>query len=120
MASVAQTDREFPVICADHLPKNRLNFLKSIPIERRTEVVHQWIQVLIMAEVDHGVLQEVPPPILNGAYGELGKAMSAYIEIMQVITLPFPFPYSQAALLMIILYSLVAPFVMVTWTHNSV
>jgi len=120
MASVAQTDREFPVICADHLPKNRLNFLKSIPIERRTEVVHQWIQVLIMAEVDHGVLHEVPPPILNGAYGELSKAMSAYIEIMQVITLPFPFPYSQAALLMIILYSLVAPFVMVAWTHNSV
>jgi len=119
MASVAQTDSEFPVICADYMPEIRVEFLKDLPSERRTEVVYQWIQVLIMSEVDHGVLRQVPPPILNGAYQELGKAMCAYIEIMQVITLPFPFPYSQAALLMIILYMLVAPFVMVAWTHNA-
>jgi len=119
MASVAQTNRKFPVICAEVLPKTRVDFLEDLPLERKTEVVYQWIQVLIMNEVDHGVLHQVPPPILNGAYAELGKALSAYIEIMQIITLPFPFPYSQAALLMIILYMIVAPFVMVGWTHDS-
>mmetsp|Transcript_84132 Transcript_84132/g.204040 ORF Transcript_84132/g.204040 Transcript_84132/m.204040 type:complete len:549 (+) Transcript_84132:68-1714(+) len=60
----------------------------------KAELVFQWIQQLIVENIDTGVLR-IPPPILSRAFQEMANGMVAYHEAMKITTIPFPFPYAQ-------------------------
>lgn len=119
MAAVSgQTHRDFPVICASLMPQKNLEFLKSLQGEARVEVAYQWICTLIMSEHQWGVLGHVPAPLMNGCLGELYASMREYATIHQIVTLPFPFPYSQVCLVMIMVYMITTPFAMLSWASH--
>jgi hypothetical protein len=68
-----------------------------------------------MSALDNGLLN-VPPPILSRVFQELEKAMVEYNQVMQIMTISFPFPYAQVSVVMIWFYMLIAPLVLVEWT----
>lgn len=110
--------RDFKIIDVDHMPARNMRCLQSLPTRQRVEVVYQWINGLIIGEVKNGLLN-VPPPILSRVFQEMEKAMIEYNQVVQIMTLPFPFPYSQVCFMMIVGHVICTPIVMCYYTSNA-
>merc|ERR1719217_1180665 len=100
------------------MPARNMRCLQSLPTRQRVEVVYQWINGLIIGEVKNGLLN-VPPPILSRVFQEMEKAMIEYNQVVQIMTLPFPFPYSQVCLFMVFGHMICTPFIMAHYTGQA-
>eukprot|EP00405_Crypthecodinium_cohnii_P009034 CAMPEP_0206430676 /NCGR_PEP_ID=MMETSP0324_2-20121206/6947_1 /ASSEMBLY_ACC=CAM_ASM_000836 /TAXON_ID=2866 /ORGANISM="Crypthecodinium cohnii, Strain Seligo" /LENGTH=526 /DNA_ID=CAMNT_0053896531 /DNA_START=24 /DNA_END=1604 /DNA_ORIENTATION=+ len=77
----------------------------------KVELVFQWIQQLVVENIDSGVLS-IPPPILSRAFQELATGMVQFHDAAKISSIPFPFPYAQCCDCFLVLHSLMTPFVM--------
>lgn len=83
----------------------------------KVELITQWIQQLIVDNINSGVLT-VPPPILSRSFQELSNGIVAFHDAMKISFIPFPFPYAQICDFLLVLHWCVAPFVLAHWvTH---
>jgi len=108
---------DFPIIDLEGLPTDVLQELKLYDCKLKVDIVYQWVQTLIMSSLSSGLFN-VPPPILSRVFQEMEKSMVEFNQILQVITIPFPFPYAQSAALLLALYSFFTPIVVVFWTQR--
>lgn len=74
----------------------------------RVEVILHWIQVLITESIYDGVLV-VPPPILTRAYQTLSRGMVNLHNVRRIADIPFPFPLSQATIVLLLIHNLLTP-----------
>eukprot|EP00435_Cladocopium_sp_Y103_P027074 s3021_g6.t1 len=93
----------------DHSPESR---------RRQCEVIVHWIMCLIKKSLDEGILQGVPPPILNKAISDL--AIVDIYRVRKIKEVPVPLPYSQMVLVMLTVYALVTPLVASQMVVSSV
>jgi len=80
----------------------------------KVELVFQWIQQLIVENIDTGVLT-IPAPILSRAFQEIANGMCQFHEAIKIATIPFPFPYAQTCDCLLIMHWLVTPLVVSQW-----
>eukprot|EP00418_Pyrodinium_bahamense_P062211 CAMPEP_0179078698 /NCGR_PEP_ID=MMETSP0796-20121207/35262_1 /TAXON_ID=73915 /ORGANISM="Pyrodinium bahamense, Strain pbaha01" /LENGTH=451 /DNA_ID=CAMNT_0020776013 /DNA_START=29 /DNA_END=1380 /DNA_ORIENTATION=+ len=85
--------------------------------DAKVELVFQWIQQLIVENIDNGVLH-IPPPILSRAFQEIANGMVAFHDAIKISTIPFPFPYAQTCECLLIMHWLVAPVVISQWVST--
>jgi len=78
--------------------------------DHQTCMVHQFIQQLIVDNMDNGVLS-IPPPILSRVFNELANGMCAFEQAMKVSLIPFPFQYAQVCDTMLFIHWVCAPWV---------
>lgn len=76
----------------------------------RVEVILHWIQVLITESIYEGVLT-LPPPILTRSYQTLSRGMVNLHNVRRIADIPFPFPLSQALIILLIVHSILTPIV---------
>lgn len=76
----------------------------------KVEMVFQWIQQLIVENIDNNVLR-IPAPILSRAFQEIANGMIAFHDAMKISTVPFPFPYAQTCECLLLLHWICTPFV---------
>jgi putative membrane protein len=100
-------DRKFRERVEQHSPRNRV------------DLVYMWINTLIMKSIKSGLLN-VPPPILSRVFQEMEKAMVEYNQMLEVMTIPFPFPYAQTAMYLLLLCGLFTPLAMCSWTSHPI
>jgi len=112
-------DHRFPVIDMESIPDKYLKTLAMKNRRQKPEVVYAWINHTIVSALDNGLLN-VPPPILSRVFQELEKAMVEYNQVLQIMTISFPFPYAQVSVVMIWFYMLMAPVVLVEWTKQPI
>jgi len=82
--------------------------------KERVMLIFQWIQLMIVRNMEAGVLA-VPPPILSRAYQELANGMVAFHECVKISDTPFPFPYAQNCELLLFLHWVLVPLVVSQW-----
>merc|ERR1719282_664079 len=82
--------------------------------DSKVELVYQWIQQLIVENIDSGVLV-IPPPILSRAFQELANGMCQFHEAIKISSIPFPFPYAQTCNWLLIMHWFVTPLVVSQW-----
>jgi len=85
--------------------------------DAKVELVYQWIQLLIVENIETGVLS-IPPPILSRSFQEIANGMVQFHEALKISTIPFPFPYAQTCDCLLLLHWLIVPFVVCTWTTH--
>jgi len=85
--------------------------------DHKMELVFYWLQVVIVEGIEKGVLA-IAPPILSRAFMELADGMVMFQDCMKISLLPFPFPYSQATLALLICHWLMTPLMICTWTQS--
>jgi len=85
--------------------------------DSKVELVFQWIQQLIVEQIDTGVLS-IPAPILSRVFQEIAEGMLRFHEAIKISTIPFPFPYAQTCDFLLILHWLVTPWVTAQWVNN--
>mmetsp|Transcript_29860 Transcript_29860/g.69457 ORF Transcript_29860/g.69457 Transcript_29860/m.69457 type:complete len:586 (-) Transcript_29860:77-1834(-) len=84
----------------------------------RVELLHSWIQGLIVDNVRNEVLS-IPPPLLTRALQEISNGMVAFHDAMKISYIPLPFPYAQACDCLLALHWLVVPFVVSQWVTSA-
>lgn len=108
---------DFPVLDISGIAHEDLEVLSHFHGRLRVDLVYQWILTLVVQNLN-GVLG-VPPPILTRVFQELEASMMQFNDILQIIEIPFPFPYAQATRILMIMYSFVTPAVVLFWTSNA-
>jgi len=83
--------------------------------DKPVELVFQWIQQLMVDGLHEGIIA-APPPVATRAFQQLASGMVSYHDAMKVAKVPFPFPYAQITIVMLIIHSIITPVVMVSWT----
>jgi len=103
-------ERGYNILDLSSLDMNTIRAL--VKEEKKAEVVAQWVKVLIINSINNGVLS-VPPPILTRVFQELDVSMGVYHEAERFSQVPFPFPYAATLDLLMILHTLITPFVVI-------
>merc|ERR1712054_200072 len=118
LALQALTDGEeiFPVMDYDSLPEESIKMVMdqgsdAEGMTARVELVYQWIQALIVASMNSGLLN-VPPPILTRVLQQMTTGMVNYNSVLDIISIPFPFPYAQVTFILLTFYVCFVPIVM--------
>jgi putative membrane protein len=110
-------DENFITIDSASLGAEHLGMLAKLDSKGRVDLVYQWIGALIMNGVKSGLLS-VPPPILSRVFQEMEKGMVEYHQVLQIMSIPFPFPYAQVSVLLLVVYMGCTPVVMVYYVGH--
>jgi len=111
--------KEFPVMDINALRGHSLTHLKICKGEERLFIICQWIQVLIIQGMSSGVLN-VPPPVLSRVFQSLEKSKCSFHQFLQIVKIPFPYPYAQATWILLGVYCIYTPCVMIWWTDSPI
>jgi len=76
-----------------------------------------WLNGLIMNALKSGLLN-VPAPILSRVFQQTEKAIVEYNQVLEVMTIPFPYPYAQTCYVLLVLMGVATPFAMCSWTTH--
>mmetsp|Transcript_133632 Transcript_133632/g.236524 ORF Transcript_133632/g.236524 Transcript_133632/m.236524 type:complete len:619 (+) Transcript_133632:103-1959(+) len=116
LASICGTQHHlFTITDIEHMPSRFIQYLKEVENHERVELSYQWINNLIVKEIASGLLN-VPPPILSRVFQAMEKSMVEYNTVVMLMTVPFPFPYSQACIILMFVHVIALPFIVVSWT----
>lgn len=108
---------KFPVIDTAAVPEDVLERLQAYNTRSRVDLVYMWLNGVIVKAMKTGLLN-VPPPILSRVFQQTEKAMVEYNQVLEVMTIPFPFPYAQTAYVLLVFMGFSTPFAMCSWTTH--
>mmetsp|Transcript_57622 Transcript_57622/g.89698 ORF Transcript_57622/g.89698 Transcript_57622/m.89698 type:complete len:610 (+) Transcript_57622:83-1912(+) len=103
---------QFDLVDVEGIDAESLKAVKAC--EAKVELIFQWIQQLIVENINTGVLS-IPPPILSRSFQEIANGMVAFHDAMKISQIPFPFPYAQTCDFLLWLHWFVVPFVVSQW-----
>mmetsp|Transcript_110961 Transcript_110961/g.358206 ORF Transcript_110961/g.358206 Transcript_110961/m.358206 type:complete len:563 (+) Transcript_110961:92-1780(+) len=103
--SMVPEDR-FSIIDPTGIDIESLQFLGTC--QRRCDVVVSWIQRLIVESMPNGVLP-IAPPILSRVFQDLSQGLVDVRSAKKLTAIPFPFPYSQMAVVLMCAFSVGMP-----------
>jgi len=86
----------------------------------KVELVTQWINLVVMANVHSGVLRHVPAPLLARASLSLVTGLVDFQIASKTVTSAFPFPYEQVTLYLLLFHWILTPFIFSTLTMSLV
>merc|ERR1719401_673515 len=98
------------------IDQEHLEFLQDC--DDRVEVIHQWVQRLIVQADDAKVLQ-IAPPILGRVYSDLASGMVALSKARRIADFPFPFPYAQMLTVLLLLITVLQPIIAATFIKSA-
>eukprot|EP01043_Picozoa_sp_COSAG02_P008002 COSAG02_NODE_248_length_27133_cov_45.131723_20_plen_642_part_00 len=75
----------------------------------RVLVAQSWLTQCIVRRRAAGGLAVDPPVLATGIYRNLQQANEAFNQCKKIVDTPFPYPYAQAVMLSIVLYTFIAP-----------
>lgn len=87
--------------------------------KHKAEMVFQWIQNLIIENIVSGVLS-IPPPLLTRTFQDLGSGMMHYHDALKYSDTPFPFPYTCATEILLMVHWLYTPIFVCTLTDSRI
>lgn len=85
--------------------------------DEQCEVLVHWIQRHIIEGYSTGLV-EVPAPILSRVFQELSRGLVNAQNVRKIAEVPFPFPYTQMSIVMLLASSLLTP-LLASITSNS-
>lgn len=76
----------------------------------RVLVAQSWVTQAVVRRRLAGGLAVDPPVLATGVYRNFQSSNDAYYQCKKIVDTPFPYPYAQAVMLMLCLYTIIAPF----------
>jgi len=106
--------RRLPVIECRGLDPKMLRTLSREPCS--LELVYHYIQAVISKGVKNEIIA-MPPPIAGRTFHVLSMCWKNYNDCREVSIIPFPFPYAQATIFLLMIVWLLTPIVMCSMTE---
>jgi len=103
MSDISKMDpSQFSHLSMDGFELSSLEYLETSPARMNT--VLQWMQRLVVENLRSGVL-DIAPPILTRVFQEFSIGYVHFIDANKLTTIPFPFEFAQAVLVMLTFFS---------------
>jgi predicted membrane chloride channel (bestrophin family) len=118
-AIASMRDENFPIIDVHAWKPEDIECLRYRDDLEKAEIVYRWITCLIIQQISSGVLN-VPPPILTRVFQQMENGIVNFNLIVQIMTIPFPFPFAQVTVVLNMVYSFFTPLVMCTWSQHAI
>mmetsp|Transcript_84312 Transcript_84312/g.132824 ORF Transcript_84312/g.132824 Transcript_84312/m.132824 type:complete len:370 (+) Transcript_84312:61-1170(+) len=109
--------KTFQVINYCAVSEKHRRCLEGHSFRNRVDLVYMWMNALVVLNTGSGLLN-IPPPILSRVFQEMEKAMVEYNQMLEVMSIPFPFPYAQCAIVLLVVVGVFVPFAMCSWTEH--
>lgn len=93
-----------------------LEFLDSV--HDRCEMLIQWVQRLVV-EAHRKQVLDISPPILSRCFQELSRGIVNLNNVRKIKDIPFPYPYNQLVIWMLLLHWLITPLLAGLFIHSS-
>jgi len=109
----------FPIIDECGIDLESKNSLADT--RHKVTLIHQWIQQLLVDAADIG-LMAAPPPFSTRAFQMLAQGVMSFNDAMRIAECPFPFPYTQTTIALLILHWIITPIATVAstdWPHGA-
>jgi len=84
----------------------------------RCEIILQWVQRLIVEGSESGVVP-IPAPILSRVFQELSRGIVNIHNVRKIAEIPFPFPYTQMVILLLLLQTMLTPLLASMTSQNA-
>jgi len=110
-------DRVQKVLGIAGLDHDTLKLMSVCEDETLLYVLVQWIQQMILHNIETGVIP-TPPPIVSRVFQDLSTGIVTLNNVRKISETPFPFPYAQALSTVIVMHAAITPFVFAVWTEN--
>jgi len=107
----------YELIDAESIDPDSLRYIRDS--DSKVELVYQWIQHLLVDNIDTGILS-IPAPLLSRVFQEINDGMIQFHQAIKISTIPFPFPYAQTCDCLLIMHYLTTPFVLSQWVSHPV
>lgn len=113
--------------CGGRYPISSKKFLRTLdhsccgahlPYMERPYLVMAWIQELLVDRQRQGGL-DVPAPILSRPYQLLSEGLTAFEQCRKLTDTPFPFPWAQFVMVLLVLHSFLAPILIVAYIRTT-
>jgi len=75
----------------------------------RVYVVMQWVMRAVVERRLANALRGAEAPVLSRTYQVLSDGMMYYMECKKIVDTPFPFPYAQFVMGMMLIFSVASP-----------
>jgi len=86
--------------------------------EHMVDMLYCWIKSLVAEAVNNHILV-VQPPMASEMLVKLDDGLSKFEHCRIIAQIPFPFPYAQSTLWLLIVNMVVTPLVMCNWAHRA-
>lgn len=106
MSIATENDLDFEIIDASGLSEPHLDYLRTQP--DKCEIIMQWIQRLIVDNMDNGVLP-IPAPVLSRVFQELSRGIVNIHNVRKITEFQFPFPAAQMIVTLLIIQWCLTP-----------
>lgn len=93
------------------------NALRAVDLHTRVYLVMQWLTDCVVLQ-GKAKWFEVEGPIVSRIYQELSDGMLGFNQARKMSDVPFPFPYAQLVMILLLVYSLTVPIVMAAWLDS--
>lgn len=87
--------------------------------DHRVELLFEWIQQLIVENIETGVLS-IPPPLLSRTFNLLSNGMTEFHNACKISSVPMPFPYAQTCEWLLLLHTIMVPMVTSQWVSHTI
>lgn len=104
-------DRTFDILDSTGIDLGSLRFLNES--NDRVEVIIQWIQRSTILNMLSGVLP-IAPPVMSRVFQEMSRGIVNLQNARKIADFPFPFPYAQTSIVMLIIHWFMCPLLATT------
>lgn len=109
-------NRDFDIIDSTGIDPKSLKFLSES--NDRVEVLIQWIQRSTILNMESGVLP-IAPPVMSRAFQEMSRGIVNLQNARKIADFPFPYPYAQTSIVMLIIHWVMCPVVAVVLLERN-
>lgn len=106
---------QYKLIDPHGLDESALRRLKNSA--SKVELVFTWIQLLLVENIDNGVLS-ITPAVLSRSFQVLSSGMVAFFDAIKITYSPFPFPYAQTCDFLLFIHWCMCPVVLAQWVEH--
>jgi len=121
--SVSKVSRHEHQARLDKLEVIDLEGLDEASVEEMTQsdhsalLVYHHLNVTVTDAINSGLIH-IPPPIAGRMYAKLSEGFAMFEHCKQIAQVPFPFPYAQTTLWLLLVHWIITPFVMCSWVKD--
>eukprot|EP00930_Biecheleria_cincta_P046001 TRINITY_DN31719_c0_g1_i2.p1 TRINITY_DN31719_c0_g1~~TRINITY_DN31719_c0_g1_i2.p1 ORF type:complete len:575 (+),score=100.76 TRINITY_DN31719_c0_g1_i2:43-1767(+) len=105
------------VLDMEGFDESSLEYLETV--HDRCDVLIQWLQRLMVGARRKGIV-DVPDPILTRSFQELSRGIVNLNNVRRIKDIPFPYPYHQIALLLLMVHWFVTPLLACLYINSAV
>jgi len=86
--------------------------------DHKVELCYVWLEALVTDAINGGLIN-IPAPLAGRIFAKLSEGYGKFDHCRRIALVPFPFPYTQATLWLLIVHWLCQPAVICAWVHEA-